>query len=185
MQSPESQTRSFSEINPVPPTEFQQLPVPSVPEHHFPSAILEPELIRYPHNLHPLCYLLTLHEAYHQASIWHNQIHLTSRYQIERDYPGQYDDAIKNHWKELKFTEHREWKRLGKARLKELERKVFEDEERIQHVRRSNVTREKFEGLLRERMERDWRRNYEALLNGPRGVAGNALATLRVRDSYI
>ena len=87
---------------------------------------------------------------------------------------------MKLHWKELKFSEHREWKRKGKAKLKGMEKELFENEKRIEHIRRSNVSRHKFEGLLRERMQKDWRRNYDALLNGMKGVAGNALGVLRV-----
>jgi len=147
-----------------------------------PIIELEPGLIRYPHNLHPLCYLVSIHEAYHQASIWHNQIHLTSLKQMEIDFPGKYDQKIKHHWKELKFAEHREWKEKGKAKLKELEKEFFENEKRIEHIRCSNVSRQKFDALLKERMEKDWRRNYDLLLNGLKGVAGNALAVLRVRQ---
>lgn len=152
---------------------------PASPPQMGPVNELEPGLIRYPHNLHPLCYLISIHEAYHQASIWHNQIHLTSRKQIEIDFPGKYDEKIKHHWKALKFAEHREWKRKGKAKLKELEQELFENEKRIEHIRCSNVSRQKFDGLLKERMEKDWRRNYDLLLNGLKGVAGNALAVLR------
>ena len=160
------------------PTLFS--PPPTANGRMGPVSELELKLIRYPHNLHPLCYLISLHEAYHQASIWHNQIHLTSRKQIERDFPGKYDDTVKHHWKVLKFAEHREWKMKGRSKLRELGKEVFENEKRIEHIRQSNVSKHKFNLLLKERMEKDWRRNYDLLLNGLKGVAGNALAVLRV-----
>lgn len=137
-------------------------------------------LIRYPHNLHPVCYLITLHEAYHQATLWHTQIHLTSRRPLEQDYSGKYDNQMKGQWSQLKFIEHREWKKIGKAHLQKLETEVFEQEDKIKDIRNSSVRGEKYTRLLKERNERDWKRNYDLMLNGPGGVAGNALGVLRV-----
>ncbi|KAF8472559.1 hypothetical protein BDZ91DRAFT_760077 [Kalaharituber pfeilii] len=134
----------------------------------------ESELLWYPQNLHPLYYLLSFHD---QARIWHNQVHLTSRKQIEADFPSKYDDTIKHYWKKVKFTEHREWERQGKAKL--LEKPLNENEIRIECIRKSNIGKQKFDGLLGERMEEDRRRDYDVRLNSPPGVAGNALEVLR------